>query len=127
MSNLLTLKKIGEFKESLIRNSGKPLSNARIDGIFNMKYGCVSSNWEKLIEFCKDYATLTLSGHTHTNREFRLDDPGPQKSSVYDVDSLSNIDYSIYIIDSCEYIVFYTGSSTWGSHKGNCKNSIHNK
>lgn len=47
--------------------------------------------------------------------------------SVYDVDSLSNIDYSIYIIDSCEYIVFYTGSSTWGSHKGNCKNPIHNR
>lgn len=44
---------------------------------------------------------------------------------TYDVDSLSNTDYSIYIIDSCEYIVFYGGSSTWGSHKGNCKNPIH--
>ena len=44
---------------------------------------------------------------------------------TYNVDSLPNIDYSIYIIDSCEYIIFYGGSSTWGSHKGNCKNPIH--
>jgi len=77
-------RKISEFKESLVKKSGKPLSNARIDGIFNVKYGCVSSNWEKLVEFCKNYTVLTLSGHTHTNREFRLDDPGTQKSSVYD-------------------------------------------
>lgn len=77
-------RKINDFKESLIKKSGKSLSNARIDGIFNVKYGCVSSNWEKLIEFCKNYTLLTLSGHTHTNREFRLDDPGKQKSNVYD-------------------------------------------
>ncbi len=44
---------------------------------------------------------------------------------TYNVDSLPNTDYSIYIIDSCEYIVFYGGSSTWGSHKGNCSNPIH--
>ena len=44
--------------------------------------------------------------------------------SVYDVDTLDT-EYSIYIIDSCEYIIFYGGSSTWGSHKGNCKNPKH--
>ena len=44
--------------------------------------------------------------------------------SVYDVDTLDT-EYSVYIIDSCEYIIFYGGSSTWGSHKGNCKNPIH--
>ena len=44
--------------------------------------------------------------------------------SVYDVDTLDT-EYSVYIIDSCEYIIFYGGSSTWGSHKGNCKNAIH--
>ncbi len=77
-------RKISEFKESLITKTGKPLSSARIDRIFNVKYGCVSSNWEKLVEFCKNYTTLTLSGHTHSNREFRLDDPGSQKSRVYD-------------------------------------------
>ena len=45
--------------------------------------------------------------------------------NVYDIDSLKHLDYSIYIIDSCEYIVYYSGSSSWGSHKGNCKNPIH--
>jgi hypothetical protein len=44
---------------------------------------------------------------------------------VYNVDTLSHINYSIYIIDSCEYVIFYGGSSTWGSHKGNCSNPIH--
>lgn len=44
---------------------------------------------------------------------------------TYNVDSLPNTNYSIYIIDSCEYIVFYSGSSTWGTHKGNCKNPNH--
>ncbi|MFX0005970.1 MAG: metallophosphoesterase, partial [Candidatus Hermodarchaeota archaeon] len=77
-------KKISEFRESLMIKKGEPLSNARIDGIFNVKYGCVSSNWEKLVEFCKNYTILTLSGHTHENREFRLDDPGLKRSSVYD-------------------------------------------
>ena len=43
---------------------------------------------------------------------------------VYNVDTL-NTDYVIYVIDSCEYIVFYSGSSTWGSHKGNCNNPKH--
>ena len=46
---------------------------------------------------------------------------------VYNVDTLSHINYSIYIIDSCEYVIFYGGSSTWGSHKGNCSNPIHNR
>ena len=46
--------------------------------------------------------------------------------SVYDVDTLDT-EYSVYIIDSCEYVIFYGGSSTWGSHKGNCSNPIHNR
>ena len=46
---------------------------------------------------------------------------------VYNVDTLSHTNYSIYIIDSCEYVIFYGGSSTWGSHKGNCSNPMHNR
>ncbi len=75
--------KISEFKESLIKKAGKLLSKARIDGIFNMKYGCISSNWEKLLEFCKNYCILTLAGHTHDSKEFRLEDT-EEKSIVYD-------------------------------------------
>ena len=44
---------------------------------------------------------------------------------VYNVDTLSHSNYTIYIRDSCEYIIFYGGSSTWGSQKGNCNNPIH--
>ena len=34
--------------------------------------------------------------------------------------------YQIYMLDGCEYIEVNGGTpSTWGTHKGNCKNSIH--
>jgi len=75
--------KLEEFKESLIRKLGQPSSKARIDKSFNVKYGTVSSNWEKIIKFCKDYSTLVLAGHTHMLREFRLEDP-ITKTRVYD-------------------------------------------
>ena len=55
---------------------------------------------------------------------------GPHKGkgvNILNVDSLPNIEYSIYIIDSCEYIVFHNGNASWGSHKGNCNNTIHNR
>ena len=45
---------------------------------------------------------------------------------VYNIDTL-NTDYVIYVIDSCEYVVFYSGNSTWGSHKGDCNNPKHLK
>jgi hypothetical protein len=76
-------RKLSEFKESLVKKLGKSLSDARIDGVFNVKYGCISSNWEKLVSFCKDYTILTLSGHTHSNQEFRLEDT-EKKSKVFD-------------------------------------------
>jgi len=75
--------KLNDFKESVIRKLGQPSVKARLDNVFNVKYGTVSSNWEKLIKFCKDHCTLTLSGHTHSLREFRLEDP-ETKSKVYD-------------------------------------------
>ena len=75
--------KMEDFKESILRKLGQPNSAARLDKIFNVKYGTVSSNWEKLVKFCKDYCTLTFSGHTHTLREFRLEDP-ETRTKVYD-------------------------------------------
>ena len=67
--------KFDEFKESLNKKLGKKPIQARIDLNFNVKYGTVSANWEKLINFCKDHCILTLSGHTHELKEFRLEDP----------------------------------------------------
>ena len=33
--------------------------------------------------------------------------------------------YRTYNLEGCEYIVVGIGNAKWGSHKGNCKNSIH--
>jgi len=33
--------------------------------------------------------------------------------------------YKIYTLEGCEYVVIGYGNSRWGSHKGNCKNPIH--
>jgi len=35
--------------------------------------------------------------------------------------------YKVYTLEGCEYIVYGQGTSRWGSHKGNCKNPIHEK
>ena len=43
------------------------------------------------------------------------------KSEYYDKQ------YRIYTLEGCEYIVVGSGSSKWGSHKGNCKNPIHSR
>ncbi len=72
--------KIDEFKESLIQN----LSLARIDNKFDVQYGAISTNWEKLLKFCLDFCILTLSGHTHELKEFRLSDPQDLKTKIVD-------------------------------------------
>ena len=38
-----------------------------------------------------------------------------------------DLQYKIYTFEGCEYIVVAPGNThfTWGSHKGNCKNPIH--
>lgn len=77
------LDKVDEFKETILRSLGKKSYAARIDGKFDVKFGTVSSNWERLIEFCKSHCILTLSGHTHELKEFRLDDPEGEKSKVF--------------------------------------------
>jgi len=74
---------IDELKESLVKKLGEALSKARIDLKFDVKFGTISSNWEKLIKFCKDYTLLTLCGHTHELKEFRLGDPEETKSTVF--------------------------------------------
>jgi hypothetical protein len=46
---------------------------------------------------------------------------------VFDESQLNHLIYSIYVIDSCEYIIVHNGNATWGSHKGNCSNPVHNR
>lgn len=38
---------------------------------------------------------------------------------------VNDVNYKVYEIEGCEYIVMGYGDSKWGSHKGNCKNPIH--
>jgi len=64
-----------EFKESIMEKLGKRPSAIRINDKFDLKFGTISSNWAKIIKFCLEYCVLTLSGHTHQLREFRLSNP----------------------------------------------------
>jgi hypothetical protein len=72
------------------------------------------------IIFIVSLSIMTLMLESCSNRQKQ------KEVKVYGVDSL-DINYVVYVIDSCEYLVVYNGSSTWGTHKGNCKNSIHNR
>ena len=38
---------------------------------------------------------------------------------------MDDMNYRIYELEGCEYIVLGYGDQKWGSHKGNCKNQIH--
>lgn len=55
---------------------------------------------------------------THTNKsELKLDN-----TAVY-----YDQNYVTYTLEGCEYILVGIGNNRWGSHKGNCKNPIHNQ
>ncbi len=88
--------KISQFKESNF-NSEQKREKARIDDKFNIKYGTISSHWEKLIDFCYNYSTLTISGHTHMLNEYRLNKI-TQNSPSHDNDEDSHVAvfYDIY-------------------------------
>lgn len=57
----------------------------------------------------------------------RKDPKAPEsKRMVLDTTSqYSDQNYKVFTLEGCEYIVYGYGNSRWGSHKGNCKNSIH--
>jgi len=72
--------------------------------------------WTIIIIISLSIMTMMLEGCSSNQKQ--------REVKVYNIDTL-NTDYVIYVIDSCEYIIFYSGSSTWGSHKGNCNNPKH--
>jgi hypothetical protein len=74
--------------------------------------------WAIIVIISLSLMTLMLESCSEPNKE--------KEVKVYNVDTL-NTNYVIYVIDSCEYVIFNTGSSSWGSHKGNCSNPIHLK
>lgn len=59
------------------------------------------------------------------------ENPGPKApdSKRMELDLASKYydqDYKVYTLEGCEYILVGDGNGQWGSHKGNCKNPIHN-
>ena len=108
---------IDDFRESVLEKLGIKKSKARIDGKFNVKYGTISTNWERLMEFCKNYCVLTLAGHTHQLREFRLEDPKGEKTKVYDAPpfSLKKIENPAAIYHDI-YSEMYTNSKDVETH-----------
>lgn len=55
--------------------------------------------------------------------------PAPQSKRM-ELDNSSQYydqNYKVYTLEGCEYIVVGSGNCQWGSHKGNCKNPIHQK
>lgn len=56
--------------------------------------------------------------------------PKAPKSKQMELDTNSQYydqQYRVYTLEGCEYIVCGQGTTRWGSHKGNCKNPIHNE
>ncbi len=70
-----------ELKESV--QNDLPPEQRRIDLTVKLKNGTISRHWSEAMEFCLDYATLVLSGHTHKRFEFRIA-PTQHKSSVFE-------------------------------------------
>ena len=56
--------------------------------------------------------------------------PKAPESKILKLDSTSRYqdqNYKVYTLEGCEYIKVGFGRDAWGSHKGNCKNPIHQK
>jgi hypothetical protein len=51
--------------------------------------------------------------------------PSPHRTELDNTSEYYDQHYKVYTFEGCEYIVINSGSSKWGSHKGNCKNPIH--
>lgn len=53
--------------------------------------------------------------------------PNPHRLELNNKSEYYDQNYRVYTLEGCEYIVVGSGKTQWGSHKGNCKNPIHNK
>jgi hypothetical protein len=53
--------------------------------------------------------------------------PQSKRMELDSTSQYSDQNYKVYTLEGCEYIVVGYGSSRWGSHKGNCKNLIHDE
>lgn len=53
--------------------------------------------------------------------------PESKRMELDSTSRYSDQNYKVYTLENCEYVVVGYGKDRWGSHKGNCKNPIHNE
>ena len=49
----------------------------------------------------------------------------PRRMELDNSSKYYDLNYRVYTLEGCEYILVGAGNNRWGSHKGNCKNPIH--
>jgi hypothetical protein len=52
-------------------------------------------------------------------------EPNPHRMELDNTSQYHDQNYEVYTLEGCEYIMVGVGNNRWGSHKGNCKNPIH--
>ena len=83
-----------------------------------------------ILTFLLGVAIVSMIACLSPNNNLSSNRVGEQEHNQLELDSTSqyfNKRYTIYTLDSCEYIVVGYGNHQWGSHKGDCKNPIHKK
>ena len=81
----------------------------------------------KTIKIITTYLILLLLNACQSEQE-RQELIKDSQSTVLDSTSTDyRKQFTIYTLDSCQYVVVGHGDYRWGSHKGDCTNPIHNK
>jgi hypothetical protein len=74
-----------------------------------------------LISCCISFLIMFACNETDRGQKA----PQSKRLQLDSTSSYSDQNYRTYTLEGCEYIVVGSGKDRWGSHKGNCKNSIH--
>ena len=72
-------------------------------------------------------ASVWITGIVAVSCSENLGGKAPESKRM-ELDSTSQYydqNYKVYTLEGCEYIVIGYGKDRWGSHKGNCKNPVH--
>lgn len=59
------------------------------------------------------------------NTKTKTKAPESKRMELDSTSQYSDQNYKVYSLEGCEYVVVGYGKDRWGSHKGNCRNSIH--
>jgi hypothetical protein len=70
---------------------------------------------------------MLLLMNSCVNEDSRPKAPQSKRMELDSTSQYSDQNYKVYTLEGCEYVVSGVGNNRWGSHKGNCKNTIHNE